>query len=129
MKNLVFHFEGGRHASFPQKPVVKLYIKEKINYVNRGCNLEIFTILLSIICTLFLSVKLQEVKLHIRPNGYFEFCGGTNVYVEIIKLNGTTEEKLCETNKEESFNPDRDIFWKKENKNLGNCEDIGPIFL
>ena len=22
-KNLVFHFEGGRHASFPQKPVVK----------------------------------------------------------------------------------------------------------
>jgi hypothetical protein len=23
-KNLVFHFGGGRHASFPQKPVVKL---------------------------------------------------------------------------------------------------------
>jgi hypothetical protein len=25
-KNLVFHFVGGRHASFPQKPVVKLYV-------------------------------------------------------------------------------------------------------
>ena len=24
-KNLVFHFEGGRHASFPQKPVVNIY--------------------------------------------------------------------------------------------------------
>ena len=29
-KNLVFHFGGGRHASVPQKPVVKaLKIKEK----------------------------------------------------------------------------------------------------
>ena len=26
-KNLVFHFGGGRHASLPQKPVVKLYFK------------------------------------------------------------------------------------------------------
>jgi hypothetical protein len=24
-KNLVFHFGGGRHASFPQKPVVKQF--------------------------------------------------------------------------------------------------------
>ena len=34
-KNLVFHFEGGRHASFPQKPVVKEYIdKENLNNLN-----------------------------------------------------------------------------------------------
>ena len=26
-ENLVFHFEGGRHASFPQKSVVKLSSK------------------------------------------------------------------------------------------------------
>ena len=26
-KNLVFHFWGGRHASFPQKPVVKDFIQ------------------------------------------------------------------------------------------------------
>ena len=25
-KNLVFHFESGRHASFPQKPVVKHFL-------------------------------------------------------------------------------------------------------
>jgi hypothetical protein len=28
-KNLVFHFEGGRHASFPQKPVVKQIFSQK----------------------------------------------------------------------------------------------------
>ena len=27
-KNLVFHFGGGRHASFPQNPVVKGKIKD-----------------------------------------------------------------------------------------------------
>jgi hypothetical protein len=29
-KNLVFHFGVGRHASFPQKPVVKYLIGEGI---------------------------------------------------------------------------------------------------
>ena len=34
-KKLVFHFGGGRHASFPQKPVVKsrVHVQDKLTFV------------------------------------------------------------------------------------------------
>ena len=67
------------------------------------------------------------MKLDIRANGHFEWCGGKYAYVEII--NGTTEKKLCETEKIYEFNSDMILRWNKERKNLGDCKDIGPIFL
>ena len=35
-KNLVFHFWGGRHASFPQKPVVKNYVYFQVTLFHSG---------------------------------------------------------------------------------------------
>jgi hypothetical protein len=39
-KNLVFHFGGGRHASFPQKPVVKLFFILVLPQKVLGCAFE-----------------------------------------------------------------------------------------
>jgi hypothetical protein len=70
-------------------------------------------------------VKLQEVKLDIRANSILAgelTCGCENAYVEI--MNGTTKEKLCQTNKIAEVNSNAIIKWNKEKKNLGDCEDI-----
>jgi len=66
-------------------------------------------------------VKLRKVKLNIRADGWFESCGGENLYIEITH----SGNKTCQTERKESFEPDWPISWTEKGKNkLGGCKDI-----
>ena len=65
----------------------------------------------------FISVKLSEVEIFIRQK-IGASCGGYNLYIEITIDKG----KKCETEREKSFNANRQFNWTKDR--LGSCKNI-----
>ena len=70
---------------------------------------------------LFFLVKIKEIQLSTHPD---LSCGGYLVQIEIIQ-----NEKSCLTEKIDEFTRGKALRWSLSNKKLGDCKDLGPIFL